>query len=283
VDGERNGCAGSTGLNTSPAVLRMTENGLDAGAWRRQNSGGASRGFDYCSRQTPGADGLGESTLSSGAVSQTGTSERSAAGSGLPPEVRQSAGLRRWWWLGALLVVASLIVGGTVVHVVGQRHAQRVLYDIQVLTTASRFLDEERGQIALPVAQRNAGALGDLADSIDADLGVNGEGTLQVTTGSGSTATFTQIAFEVTVSSPYASTTFVVWLVRGGGPGGMNSQNAGACVLSSSLVGSERATSFLNLGASGLQPCWPQLWSASSKSPMQPHLAWADIPQSVGS
>jgi hypothetical protein len=84
-------------------------------------------------------------------------------------------------WLGALLVVASLIVGGTVVHVVGQRHAQRVLYDIQVLTTASRFLDEERSQIALPVAQRNAGALGDPADSIDADLGVNGEGTLQVT------------------------------------------------------------------------------------------------------
>jgi hypothetical protein len=196
--------------------------------------------------------------------------------------VRQGGGLRRWWWLGALLVVASLIVGGTVVHTADQRHAQRVLYDAQVLTTASRFLDEERSQIALPVAQRNAGALGDLADSINADLGVNGAGTLQVTTGTGSAATFTQIAFEVTVSSPYASTTFAVWLVRGAGPGGMNSQNAGACVLSSSLLGSGRATSFLNLGASGLQPCWPQLWSANSSSPGQPHLAWAGIPQSAG-
>jgi hypothetical protein len=107
--------------------------------------------------------------------------------------------------------VASLIVGGTVVHAVDQRHAHRLLYDIHVLTTASRFLDEERSQIALPVAQRNAGALADLADSINADLGVNSEGTLQVTTGTGSAATFTQIAFEVTVSSPYASTTFAVW------------------------------------------------------------------------
>jgi hypothetical protein len=183
--------------------------------------------------------------------------------------------------VGALLVVASLTVGGTVVRTVDQRHAQRVLYDIQVLTTTSRFLDEERRQIALPVAQRNAGAFGDLADSINADLGVNGKGTLRVTTGTGSAATFTQIAFEVTVSSPYASTTFAVWFVRGAGPGGMNSRDAGACVLSSSLLSSGRATSFLNLGASGLQPCWPQLWSASSKSPIQPHLARAGIPQSA--
>lgn len=196
--------------------------------------------------------------------------------------MRQSAGLRRWWWLGAFLVVASFIVGATVVHTVDQRHAQRVLYDTQVLTTASRFLDEERSQIALPVAQRNPGTLTDLGDSISTDLGVNGEGTLQVTTGTGSAATFTQIAFEVTVSSPYASATFAVWLVRGGAPGGMNSRNAGACLLSSSLLGSGRATSFLNLGASGLQPCWPQLWSANSLSPRQPHLAWASIPQSVG-
>jgi hypothetical protein len=175
--------------------------------------------------------------------------------------------------------VASLIAGGTIVHTVDQRHAQRVLYDTQVLTTASRFLDEELSQIALPVPQRNAGAWADLADSINADLGVNGDSTLQVSTGTGSAATFTQIAFEVTVSSPYASTNFVVWLVRGAGPGGMNSQNAGTCVLSSSLLGAGRATSFLNLGASGLQPCWPQLWSANSPGPGQPHLAWTGIPQ----
>jgi hypothetical protein len=49
--------------------------------------------------------------------------------------------------------VASLIVGGTVVHTVDQRHARRTLYNTQLLTTASRFLDEERSQIALPLAQ----------------------------------------------------------------------------------------------------------------------------------
>ena len=43
------------------------------------------------------------------------------------------------------------------------------------------------------------------------DLGLNGEDTLHVTLGTGSTAPLTQIAFEVTVSSPYASTTFVLW------------------------------------------------------------------------
>src|SRR5258707_9464600 len=78
---------------------------------------------------TPGADGLGESTLCSGAASQAGTSERPAAGSGFPSGVRQSEGPRRWWWLGALLVVASLVVGGAGPHTVDQPHAQRGLYD----------------------------------------------------------------------------------------------------------------------------------------------------------
>ena len=37
---------------------------------------------------------------------------------------------------------------------IGRRHAQGVLGEIQVLTTAARFLDQERSQIALPVAAR---------------------------------------------------------------------------------------------------------------------------------
>jgi hypothetical protein len=41
----------------------------------------------------------------------------------------------------------------------------------EVLTTVSRFLDEEHRQIAIPVAQRSAPAFGDLADSISGDLG----------------------------------------------------------------------------------------------------------------
>lgn len=191
--------------------------------------------------------------------------------------------LRRWWWLELLLVAASLVIGGTVQHAFDQRREARTLYDTQVLTTASRVSAEEQRQIALPVAKRSAAAFGDLADSINNDLGVNGQGTLDVTVGTGSAATFTQIAFEVTVSSPYASTTFVSWFVRGAGPGGINSSDIGTCLLSTSLEGSGRATGYLNLGSSGLQPCTRALWSAQPKTPLVPNLAVAGIPWPTGS
>jgi hypothetical protein len=191
--------------------------------------------------------------------------------------------LRRWWWLELLMVAASLVVGGTVQHAFDQRREARALYNIQVLTTASRVIGEEQRQIALPVGQRSAAAFGDLADSINSDFGVNGEGTLDVMVGTGSAATFTQIAFEVTVSSPYASTTFVVWFVRGAGPGGINSSDIGTCLLSTSLEGPGAATGYLNLGQSGLQPCTRDLWSAHPETPLAPDLALAGIPQPSGS
>jgi len=81
-------------------------------------------------------------------------------------------------------------------HAADHRRAARDLYRVQVLTTVSRFIDEETRQIALPVAQRSAVAFGDLAGSINADLGVNGAGTLNVSLGAGSVAPFTQIAFR---------------------------------------------------------------------------------------
>ena len=43
-----------------------------------------------------------------------------------------------------------------------------------------------------------ADSLGDLADAINADTGVNGSGTLQVNLGAGSAAQPTQIAFAAT-------------------------------------------------------------------------------------
>jgi hypothetical protein len=148
------------------------------------------------------------------------------------------------------------------------------------LTTVSRYLGAERHQIALPVARRSAGAFDTLAGSIDGDLGVNGSGTLEISPGVGSVAPFTQIAFAPTVSSPYGSTTFVVYFVRGAGPAGMSDQDVGACVLSSTLLGSGRATARLDLGSSGLQPCDPQLWSPKSKDPLAPRLQLAGIPHS---
>jgi hypothetical protein len=46
--------------------------------------------------------------------------------------------LRRWWWLELLMVAASVLAGGTLQHAFDQRRASRTLYDIHVLTTASR-------------------------------------------------------------------------------------------------------------------------------------------------
>jgi hypothetical protein len=187
---------------------------------------------------------------------------------------------RSWWLLTALAVCASLIVGGGVVHAIDQRNAARALYRNQVLTTVSRFLGEEERQIGLPVAQRSAPAFGDLADSIGADMGVNGAGTLQVSLGAGSAAQPTQIAFSATVASPYASTTFAVWDLRVTSQGGI-AENQGACVLWSTLLGSGRATKPLNLGGGEqLQPCSPGWWSSGRAGARQPDLRLAGIPQS---
>lgn len=107
--------------------------------------------------------------------------------------------------IAVLVALAALVVGGSVQHAVDQRHAARALYGTQVLSTASRFRDEENRQIALPIARRRAAAFGSLGGNIGNDLGINSENTLNVEAGTGNTAPLTQIAFEVTVSSPYAS------------------------------------------------------------------------------
>jgi hypothetical protein len=190
---------------------------------------------------------------------------------------------QRWFWLIAVLVaLAALVVGGSAQHAVDQRRAARAFYGTQVLSAASRLLDEENRQIALPVARRSAAAFGSLGDSIGNDLGINGENTLGVTLGTGSTAPLTQIAFEVTVSSPYASTTFVLWTVRGPGPQGNAEQNVGSCLMSSTLLGPGRATTGLNFDESGLQPCTPDLWRPSPRSAVKPDLALAGIRTTVG-
>ena len=188
---------------------------------------------------------------------------------------------RRLWWLVTVLAVcASLILGGSIEHAIDQRNAARSLYQMQVLTTASRFFNEEQRQIVLPVAQRSASAFGDLAESIGADMGVNRSGTLQVSLGAGSAAQPAQIAFSATVASPYASTTLAVWYIRVTSHGGM-ADNEGACVLWSTLLGPGRATTPLNLGGGEeLQPCSPRWWSPGPVNPTQPRLGLAGIPRS---
>lgn len=218
--------------------------------------------------------------MTSKVASPANTSESAppAVGDGA---VRSASPFQRWWGLIVVLTaVVSLVAGAAVEHVVAQRQEARDLYRIQISTTAIQYLDQEQHQLSLPVAKRSAIAFGNLADSITANTGLNGSGTLQVSQGTGSVKPFTQIAFTVTVSSPYASTTFVTWALRGAGSGGMSSSNQGACMLSSSLLGNglTRATTDLNLGSSEfMPPCTRQLWWSRSKPPLQPHLGWAGI------
>ena len=209
--------------------------------------------------------------------------ESSPPGSHGPvPPVASRTRRRLWWLLSVLAVAAAFILGLSIEHAADHAAAARGLYRMQVLTTVSRFLDEEHRQIAVPVAQRSAPAFGDLADSIGGDLGVNGSGTLQVSLGAGSAAPPAQIAFSATVSSPYASTTLVVWDVRDTSHGGV-AENQGACVLSSTLLGQGQATAALDLGGGEeLQPCSPRWWSAGSAGALQPRLGLAGIPRSAG-
>lgn len=183
-----------------------------------------------------------------------------------------------WWLVTALAVCAALVIGGWVQHVFDQQNAARTLYRTQVLSTASRFLAGEDSQFGGPAAQRSAEAFGDLADSISGDQGVNGSGTLQVGLGAGSAAPAGQIAFAVTVASPYASTTFAVWDIHTNSGA---TQNQGACVLWSSLQGPGRATTTLDLGGGAeLEPCSPSWWAAGPVTPRQPRLGLAGIPRS---
>jgi hypothetical protein len=196
---------------------------------------------------------------------------------GVPPAATRPR--RSWWLLTLLAVCASLVAGASVQHVFDQRAAARDLYGTQLLTTVSRFLDEEDQQIGQPVAKRSAVAFGSLADSISADQGVNGSGTLQVSLGAGSAAQPEQIAFSATVDSPYAATTLAVWDIRVTSQG--MAENQGVCVLWSTLLGPGRATSSLGLGGGeGVQPCSPSWWSAGPVTVTQPRLGLAGIPRS---
>jgi hypothetical protein len=197
----------------------------------------------------------------------------------MAPPVASRPRPRGWWWLiTALAVCAAFVLGGFAEHVLDQQNAARTLYRTQVATTVFRLLDEENSQLGRPVAQRSAAAFGDVTDSINADLGVNGAGTLQVTLGAGSAAPPDQIAFSATVESPSGSTTFAVWSIsldQG------TSKNQGACVLWSSLLGPGRATSALNLGGGEqLQPCAASWWSPGPVNANQPRLGLAGIPRS---
>jgi hypothetical protein len=192
---------------------------------------------------------------------------------GRPPAVKRNPPL--WWAITAVAVLVALFAGGTIQHAFDNRNATRDLYRMQLVTTLWRLGQEEQRQLALPAAQRSTAAVGDIVDGINQDTGINGQGTLQVTLGSGSVAPPHQAAFSVTVSSPYGSTTVAEWFVLYPG-----STDTGACVLSSTLVGSGRATTDLELGGGEfVQVCLPSWWRGPI-TPNHPNLGMANIDES---
>lgn len=180
---------------------------------------------------------------------------------------------RLWWLVTVLAVLVAVFVSAVIQRAIDHHNDARELYRTQLLTTFWRILDEEHRQLNLPLAQRSAAAIDDAAASISNDTGVNGGGTLEVSLGSGSIAPH-QAAFAITVSSPYGSTTIAIWSVLYPG-----SSDDGVCVLSSTLLGSGRATADLSLGGSEfVSHCLPLLWRGAI-TPTNPNLGLAGIEQ----
>jgi len=172
-------------------------------------------------------------------------------------------------------MVVSAVAGAFAQHAVDQHKAAITLYRNQISTTASRFFTEEERQLALPAAQRSDPYFSDIADSINEDPGVNDSGNLNVSVVAGSTNPAHQIAYAVSVSSPHASSTIVVWDIRL--PGDVNQ---GTCVLSSSLAGPGPVTKDVELGGNMfLQPCQPSWWAPGPVDGRQPRLGLTPIPK----
>ena len=191
------------------------------------------------------------------------------------------------WLLAAvaLAVLAALIAVPVIILSARHQASSLTLYRTQLLTTAKRLGAEELslsgGQPYAPgdlpwntPSQRHArGDISRAGLAINRDQAINGSGTLRVRVGPGGVTSMRvkhsaegpyrveQIAYAVTVTSPYASTRIAVWNVREGNTTGafqglIDSQ--GWCVLSSTLPGPD-----LELGGKHYQP-WCQSKSLGS-------------------
>jgi len=172
-----------------------------------------------------------------------------------------------WLLLAALVVAAAIVVPVVVVsasHRAGpaggdsgpSSSPQATLYREQVTTTISRILAAETSAASGSARRLDPG---NAASSVSNDPAINGSGTLRVTIGEGgasnvdlkadSDGTFRlkQIAWSVSVTSPYASSRFAVWDIRKTDSGQVT-DNRGSCVLSSTLLGPGPAKKDLDLG-----------------------------------
>jgi hypothetical protein len=180
--------------------------------------------------------------------------------------------------LVVVLVVCAALLGGGVVYQLARdaaKNAARNLYGTQVNTTVGRILNEEDSQLRLKVVRRSAAAFGELTGRINRDRVLNPTGRLTVSLGNGSVSQPIQIAYSVTIASPYGATTAVVWTIYTG-----NTYDAGACVLTSTLLGHGRAKGDLNTARNMfLPPCANSFWSPGPVTVTHPSFTVAGIPR----
>jgi hypothetical protein len=217
--------------------------------------------------------------------SRTATGSPGSVGSSPAAAGRQP--LRLWWPITILAAAAALVAGLLVQRAVDHHRAAITAYRVQVSSTLAQLGTEADRQLARPAAQRSLSALSDLADSISQDAGLRDPGLsgtglseldpLIVSVGSGGIDPVGQIAFEVTITTPYAESTIVVWDIRVDG-----NSNQGACVLSSSLAGPGPATKDVQLGGNMfLQPCQRKWWAPGPVDGSQPRLGLTPIAKPV--
>jgi hypothetical protein len=215
-----------------------------------------------------------------GTGTETGTASPGPAGS--PPETAAQQRPRRWWPITIVAVVAALVAGVLAQRTIDHHRAVITTYRVQVESTLARLGSEADRQFARPASQRSLSEIGDLADSIGQDSGLIDPGLngserselepLNVEFGSGSIVPG-QIAFEVTITSPYAESTIALWDIRVRG-----TSNQGVCVLTSSLAGNGRVTEDVQLGGHiFLQPCLSSWWAPGPVDGSQPRLSLANI------
>ena len=218
---------------------------------------------------------------------RTGTGSPGPVGS--PPGAAARQPPRLWWPITILAAVAALVAGVLVQRAVDHHRAAITAYRVQVDSALSQLGTEADRQLARPAAQRSLSAIDDLADSISQDAGLRDPGLsgsglseldpLTVALGSGSIVPAGQVAFEVTITTPYAESTIVVWDIRTSSRAASVS-NQGACVLTSSLLGPGRARTDLDLGGHYfVQRCQDRWWSPGPVDGTQPRLSLANIPK----
>jgi len=179
------------------------------------------------------------------------------------------------WLLAAVVVapLAALIAVPLIVTSARHRATALALYRSQLLTVAKRFAAEE---FFLGMRPAHSGT-GTLRVSVDA----GGVTSVPVKHRAGG-GRLEQIAYSITVTSPYASTRIAVWNleeISPPGSSGISSIKQSWCVLSSTLLGPGPARTNLDLGG-GRSLAWCRsAWLASGPltEDLDPRLGLAGI------